>query len=251
MVEIKVLEEEARGLFGECNGFDINCLKKPIEVNEKYLPCHLQDTQWLAELINRRLVAKGVCLSKRKIFAYVEKSKKFDDMRHDYELSLVKNFILQKVGEIKQRQKPSSYDEWTLKMNQDFVRIVRDGVLSGLKAIGLDPKIIEEGLEGDSKWRQECLSMGFDNRYNPDFCRENLKETSPYLEGNWFALCEYEYYLEHKDVVDKFGKASESMRMSHYEYMQRLSIFNDQHRNRMEEIASVCKLNDIDAGRNA
>ena len=106
----------------------------------------------------------------------------------------------------------------------------RKGVVDTLLAIGMDKDAIEEGIEKNAnKWREKYMKISFYNLYSvlPAYSlspssgeKKILEKPSQEHYEKWLKLRLYEYYMEHKDSVDKYGEVLPEMKMTESEVME-------------------------------
>lgn len=122
----------------------------------------------------------------------------------------------------------------------------RKGVVDTLLAIGMNINAIEEGIEKNAnKWRENHMTIAFRNLYCvspysllPSGNKEKLlEEPSQEHYEKWLKLRLYEYYIEHKDSVDKYGKVLPEMKMTEAEVIELKKWLEVAHEKRMKQIA--------------
>lgn len=217
-----LLEEEVKSFFPKEGVWYSSCFKRPREVAHAYLPCHLRDNGWMSELLHRDLEDKGIYISAREIKKFMDESELFNELRHDYELTIVKwqiNFI-QGGGE--GWLIPEGFDDGSIIFDPNVDVMVRGGVVKTLRAIGMDREVIEEGLEKyASIWREGYMMQGFSREYEPVvYMKGTPGPANESHKKNYLAMKLYKYYQEHKESVDKYGKATPEMLMTKEEARQ-------------------------------
>ena len=221
-----------------------NCFNKSNFVAEENLPCHLRNDKWLADLILKKY--NLYYLGKGTIIEYIINSNNFNKLRHEYEQKIVSwqidwmcnggdNWIIdEKLGG----------DLYLFSTKCDYA--FRKGVVDTLLAIGMNINAIEEGIEKNAnKWRENHMTIAFRNLYCvspysllPSGNEEKLlEEPSQEHYEKWLKLRLYEYYIEHKDSVDKYGKVLPEMKMTEAEVIELKKWLEVAHEKRMKQIA--------------
>ncbi len=217
-----ILEEEIKEFFPSEGTWLSHCFKQPDEISYDNLPCHLRDNSWMSNLLQNVLYNKGVYIPQHTIKKFMNNSEEFTNLRHEYELRIVKWEInwISKGGE--NWLPPNGEDELSMLFSEDIDKIIRGGVVRTLKAIGMNGEIIEEGLEKYADtWRPAAMSMGFIHKYEPfTFTKGTPESADAKHKQNWLANREYEYYQEHKRSVDNYGTKTPAMQMTPEEHSQ-------------------------------
>lgn len=238
-----ILEQESLRFFPETGIWFSGCFSRPNDVAYAYLPCHLRDNLWLSKLMWQNLSEIGVDIPLNKIRKFVSTSENFQELRHAYELEIVKWQIdfIKNGGE--NWLAPKGYDEASFLFGEDVDKIIRGGVSRTLQSIGMNYDVIEEGLEKYSdEWRPSSMMLGFKNKFEkPMFLGISPEPASWEHRQNWLANREYKYYLEHKDSVDKYGTPTSAMKMTPEEHRELISVLNKQNNDRLEYINELKK----------
>lgn len=234
--QIEILNQEIENFFPQTGRWSSMCYQKPAEVHKTFLPCHLADNAWMAQLLADNLLQKGILIPTANIQEYISNSKRFNELKHNYELEIVKwqiNYIMQDGdGWIM----PEGYDEMSLMLGRSVEYMVRGGVIKTLQAIGMDSEVIEEGLEKNlNLWLHKCISRSFSNLFEPHFYLYG--SPAPALQTHkvdWIAAREYEYYKRYQSAVDKYGKLTPAMKLSADEYKALIVRLTDSDAQRRE-----------------
>lgn len=214
-----------------------NCFKQPQEIKKINLPCHLDDFEWLADFLIQtykiKYIDRGIVLD------YVKNSQKFNNARNKYKKEIVKWQI---------NWMSSGGDNWIcddelFMFSKDCDVIFRKGIVDTLLAIGLDIDTIEEGIEMNYKlWREGHMRVAFHNAYSiinfslDGNVRNNLEEPSQEHFEKWLKLRLYEYYIKHKESVDKYGEILPAMQMTDQEVRKLKIWLNAEHEKRIKQI---------------
>lgn len=238
------LDKTLKNFFPKDGHWHSNCFNKSNFVAEENLPCHLRNDKWLADLILKKY--NLYYLGKGTIIEYIINSNNFNKLRHEYEQKIVSwqidwmcnggdNWIIdEKLGG----------DLYLFSTKCDYA--FRKGVVDTLLAIGMNINAIEEGIEKNAnKWRENHMTIAFRNLYCvspysllPSGNEEKLlEEPSQEHYKKWLKLRLYEYYIEHKDSVDKYGKVLPEMKMTEAEVIELKKWLEVAHEKRMKQIA--------------
>ena len=238
------LDKTLKNFFPKDGHWHSNCFNKSNFVAEENLPCHLRNDKWLADLILKKY--NLYYLGKSTIIEYIINSNNFNKLRHEYEQKIVSwqidwmcnggdNWIIdEKLGG----------DLYLFSTKCDYA--FRKGVVDTLLAIGMNINAIEEGIEKNAnKWRENHMTIAFRNLYCvspysllPSGNEEKLlEEPSQEHYEKWLKLRLYEYYIEHKDSVDKYGKVLPEMKMTEAEVIELKKWLEVAHEKRMKQIA--------------
>lgn len=233
----QILDELANDLFSLDGSWYSNCFKRSNTIDEAFLPCHLRDANWLAELMIKKYELDT--LKKDEITAYILTSSEFKELRDNYE---------QKIVSWQIDWMCSGGENWICEnefyMYSDrYDEIFRNGIRDTLIAIGMDSEAVEQGIENNvDKWREQCLKVTFSNIYNlnstsveiENFLRvvpnntysffdidkaENKLLSSEYYE-KWRRYKLYKYYVNNKHSVDKYGEVLPEMQMTEEEALK-------------------------------
>ena len=119
----------------------------------------------------------------------------------------------------------------------------RKGIVDTLLAIGMNIDAIEEGIEKNTdKWREGYMRVAFHNIYSGHRFSSygsdapTLEEPNQEHYENWRKLRLYEYYIEHKDSVDKYGEVLPEMKMTEIEVTKLKKWLENEHEERMRKI---------------
>lgn len=244
-----LLDEHVSEFFPKNGKWYSNCFRQPQEIEKVNLPCHLNDFEWLADFMIQTYNIKYI--DREIVLDYVKNSQKFNDARNKYKKEIVKWQI---------NWMSSGGDNWIcdddlFMFGKDCDIIFRKGIVDTLLAIGLDFDTIEEGIEKNSKlWREGYMRVAFYNVYGminfslDGNVRSNLEEPTQEHFENWEKLRLYEYYIKHKESVDKYGKILPAMQMTEEEVRKLKIWLNDEHKKRIKEIEAyknACKLKSL------
>ena len=219
-----MLKKESRNFFPETGRWHSGLYGNTKGVVPENAPSHLNDTEWLVELVKQHLrEEKGIEIPYSKIYDYVQTSPEFKNAKHDYAMDVVKWQIDWMNGGGGGWLLPDGYNDFAMfGPNADIA--FRGGVVKTLTAIGLDKELVEEGLETFADdWLERNMTRAFNNEFNPvrrysiaradkgDIKGEKLPPASEKHLQEWLMLRKWEYYQEHKASVDKYGSKTMSM----------------------------------------
>ena len=235
----KLLEEVSIQIFSKDGSYSPICFSRITknDLNDIYLPCHLRDNDWLIKLFQSNKKLRNISYAEVKKFI---SSSFFQEMRHEYELKIVFwqiNYMLTNKGGFIFKENNSSFLEDLI--NCDL--IFRERVILILNAIGIDQEVIEEGLEKTRNyWLRPLMKKAFYNENNLRYCLvENIEDCQEEYEDAWFQLREYEYYQQHKDIVDKYGIILPSMQMNLSEVQKLQEIREKEYQKRQEYLKQI------------
>lgn len=205
------IEEAAKGMFPKSGAWSASEFRD----SPDSLIQHLRDDNWLATRLQSMNLEDVDYLD---MLAYVLRSSEFKKLRHDYEQRIVKWQI---------EWMKSGGDGWLVPegYGEDFALYYgtcdiafRKGVVLTLKAINMNAEAIEEGLESNSDiWLMQQMKSAYRLTYCcpmfSDINPSDLPEDKEH-EEKWLRYRMYEYYQEHKESVDKYGKATDDMLIS-------------------------------------
>mgnify|MGYP004458075897 FL=1 len=235
-----ILDKELEDFFPQKGSWKISCFSKSKKLEWIYLPCHIRDNDWLAKLILKKYDLKFI--EKQEVLNYLTTSEQFNKSRHDYEQRIVNWQInwMRNGGEDWLVDKKLGGDLYIFSPKCDYA--FRKGIVDTLLAIGMNIDAIEEGIEKNAdKWREHYMETAFYNLYHVPYDitlsnQESLEEPSEEHYEKWLKLRLYEYYIEHKDSVDKYGKVLPEMKMTESEVMELKKWLEVAHEERMKQI---------------
>lgn len=240
MKTIELLDKTLENFFPQKGNWSSSCFSKLKTLEEKNLPCHIRDNDWLADFIIKKY---NFDLSdKIEILNYIKTSEQFNKSRYEYEQRIVswqidwmtnggENWIIDdKLG--------GEFYMFSPKCDYAF----RKGIVDTLLAIGMNIDAIEEGIEKNAnKWREKYMRVAFRNLYSVSnyafFNNELLEKYSKEHYEKWLKLRLYEYYIEHKNSVDKYGEVLAEMKMTNEEVAELKKSLETEHEERMKKIA--------------
>ena len=232
------LDEIVEDFFPKEGDWNSNCFNKSKVVAEENLPCHLRDDAWLADLIIKKYNLNS--LSKETIVEYIKNSDYFNKLRYEYEQKIVSWQIdwMLNGGENWIVDGNLGGEFYLFSPSCDYA--FRKGIVATLLAIGMDLEAIEEGIEKNaSKWREKYMRCAFYNLYSNRFNRYDkgeLEEPSKEHYEKWMKLRLYEYYMEHKDSVHKYGEILPAMQMDDLEVESLRKWLEEAHNKRIAQL---------------
>lgn len=209
----KILLEEIETFFPTNGRWGSNCFRKSNELKYWNLPCHLRDNKWMAQYLENKFLNKGLLIPAPAIQDFLDSSDRFNELRHNYELEIVRWQIDWMRNDGEGWLIPKGYDDFSIKISPDAVEIFRGGVVRTLTAIGMDLEVVEEGIEKNADmFRERYILAGFRNEFEPVLYHHG--SPAPVDEEhkqNWLKAKRYEYYCKHKQSVDKYGEPHPDM----------------------------------------
>lgn len=240
----KMLEIAVQDFFPKTGEWTSNCFQRPRELHMCNLESNLRNDKWLAQMIKKQCNLDNV--NYYDILDFVKKSPIFQELRHNYELEVVR----WQIEWIKNGGENWICDE---ELGGDFTMLspvcdlgIRKGVVDTLLAIGMDEEVIEEGLEKYADiWRNRFISSAFFNKYNCfTFLADPnvpIPEIDKEHESAWIRYRKYEYYRAHKKSVDKYGTPDEDMLMSQDEAIRLKNYLDVKDKERKQEMEDYKK----------
>ncbi len=213
---------------GSWGSSEFSCFKNSLIGN-------LRNNSWLAQhLMEKELQDVPLNI----ILDFVENSYFFHEERDSYEQRIVKWQIEWMMSGGEGWLVPKGYDNDFFFFNEDIDIAFRLGILNTLRAIGMDKRVIEKGIEiNASLWRRQNMERAFRNRYEPTLSfmfntDEIVKCSEEYLNA-WVRVRLYEYYQAHRDSVDIYGSIVPEMQISSEEVQDLRLFLNKFHDERM------------------
>lgn len=220
---------------------NITSIQKNLNFYKKnFLPFHTRDTFWLSKYLEQSFNQMQALKKFRSekihvgvvsgyIKKYVESSPKFDAVRSFYEQNLVRAYINMTLN----YKADDFFSKGTIKTQEhralNYNQLFRERIVNAMSFLGVDRNSIEVGLEANaSLWREKVNKQTFYNIYNIDnmdaivnpdgllakhapMRRNKLMSVGNKLYGRWKNLQDYEYYQEHKQVIDQLGVVTPAM----------------------------------------
>jgi len=242
MNTIEFLDKILEDFFPQQGVWYSNCFSKSKELMESNLPCHIRDNNWLVDLIIKKYNLDST--EKDVILNYIVTSEKFNKLRYEYEQRIVSWQIdwMRNGGENWKIDEELGGDLYIFSAKCDYA--FRKGIVDTLLAIGMNVDAIEEGIEKNAnKWRENYMRIAFNNLYSVSHFsfysnnNELLEKPSQEHYEKWLKLRLYEYYIEHKDSVDKYGKILPEMKMTELEVAELKKWLEVAHEERMKKIS--------------
>lgn len=200
---------------GEWSGF---CFQQDSTVEKINLPCHLHDSNWLAECLE--LDQDMIHENHRDILDYVKTSEFFNEKRKEYEMKIVK-WQIELILSGGTRIAPYASYEGAASLEGPMGDVVfRKSIVETLAAIGMDHEVIEEGIEIYADlWREVVMENAFYSQYSfLSYLSGQEEKIGPYCDDAhlqaWLRLRRYDYYQEHKESVDRYGCVLPDMQLS-------------------------------------
>lgn len=249
-----ILDDASIDFFPKDGTWYSNCFRRSTDLNKGNLPCHLRNNRWMAHVLKED--QKLFMISTKYIEEYMNRSKKFIDARHNYELEIVKWQInwMRNGGEGWIVDDELGGDFYIMGPVCDLA--FRKGIVDTLTKIGMDSEVVEEGIEKNADlWRDRYMRRAFLNEFDPilidysfsifgeerkndDINKPTLAKVDPSFEEAWLKMRRYEYYQQHKSSVDKYGVVLPEMLMNNEGYntlKEEISVKSDLRRQEIEE----------------
>lgn len=236
------LDKILKDFFPQQGNWKSSCFSKSKELEKINLPCHIRDNNWIADLIIKKYNLDSI--EKEEILNYITTSEQFNKLRYEYEQRIISWQIdwMRNGGDNWITDQELGGDLYLFSTKCDYA--FRKGVVDTLLAIGMDIDAIEEGIEKNaSEWREGHMRVAFHNLYSVSrfslYGSEDkmLEEPSQEHYEKWLKLRLYEYYIEHKDSVDKYGEILPEMKMTESEVIELKKWLETAHEERMKKIS--------------
>ena len=212
-----VLKEEIESFFPKSGVWYSSCFERSEELTREIMPCHLRNYRWLSKLLHNELkIFKRIYIEENQVLAYIKNSERFQELRHNYELEIVRWQINYMKNNGEGWIIPEGYGDFSM-FGPNCDKFFRASVVATLSSIGLNLDAIEEGLEKyASMWREIYMRITFRNIYEPISCmaKNQLDGPQKELKDTWLKLRKYQYYVEHKNSVDKYGMLEPEMMLA-------------------------------------
>lgn len=234
------LDKTLEDFFPKQGVWHSNCFSRSETLEESNLTCHIRDNNWLADLIIKKYNLDSV--GKDVILNYIVTSEQFNKLRYEYEQKIVSWQIdwMCNGGENWIIDEELGGDLYMFSTKCDYA--FRKGIVDTLSAIGMNIDAIEEGIEKNAnKWRENHMRLAFHNLYSVSsftfYDNELLGEPNQEHYEKWLKLRLYEYYIEHKHSVDKYGEMLPEMKMTELEVIELKKWLEVAHEERMKQIS--------------
>ena len=216
----KKLERATLNFFPLEGKWYYSCYKRPDDLNKKNLPCHLYDNEWLVKMLKKD---QNLKIDDERILDFIENSEFFKEAKKEYTQRIIKWQIewMKQGGD--NWLVPEGYGGDFTPIMKDYDKCFREGVLKTLTYIGINEEEVEEGLERNANiWRDIMMETAYFNEF------EGLLADNVFLKPNhqerWLKYRNYEYYMNHKQSVDKYGSINDDMLISEEE-VNELELF--------------------------
>lgn len=239
--EREFLEDQIENFFPRNGHWRSWCFNKVdrLEVSEKYFPCHLRDNLWLSQLLVKKIkdsyqieIPYGIVLN------FISNSKRFEELRHEYELEVVRWQINWMINGGENWLLPEGFSELSPLFGTDYDICFRGGVVKTLKAIGMNENVIQEGIEKyAAMWRNKCMNRAFNQEFAPIMMfKKQIEESSSEFKQNWLKYRKYQYYSKHKYYVDHYGEVEPEMLINGEDLIELEQTLNQQIEERKKQI---------------
>ena len=209
-------------------------------------------------------------LSKDTLQKFVATSPVFDKQRCEFEQHLVKSYISECLDYKNDDFFSRSIEKILETGSENYDKLFRCRVIDAMNFLGVNRSKIEDGLELNADlWRRDVMGLAFANRYrdlgvtytkgrtmqipHEDVVdtksayhkyvnrrniteyyllpRADMSKRARTIYDKWMCLREYEYYLNHKNVIDRLGTATPNMKIKQKVSKQLLCEINDLDKN--------------------
>ena len=213
-----------------------------------YLPLHLHDDEWLMNYVATvmQMNRPNCKVLNRAIRYFIKKSTAFQKCRADFERLVTgvqaKYMITTAVpNALMKNTLPTAF---MLKNENNYDVKFRQEVINVMTANGASVENVEQALEEHADvWRKKTMIIAFENEYYPliDIVHDNEKASgwwkrlAKVKQGHqavWLKRREYDYYQQHKELIDQLGLATPNMKINKYQLKHldtKLSLYEKAH----------------------
>lgn len=244
----EILINATNNFFPESGKWYSSCFERSKKCSRSNLPCNLRDNNWLAELLLKEANLSDEYYGS--VLNFVVNSELFQEKRHEYELKIVKWQIQWIAGGGENWICDENYGGDIMFLTPVCDLGFRKAVIDTLSAIGMNKEVIEEGLEKYADiWRERFMNAAFRNQYEPimynflcslsDEKQNEIPPVDPKHKEAWMKMRLYEYYCNHKDSIESYGKVTPEMKMTKEEVKELETYLNEENKKRLELINKV------------
>ena len=231
----KSLNEIIENFFPKTGIWCSECFARPKELALKNIACNLKDNDWIARFIIKKYYLDSLRKEyylpmeyKDYIVEFLNKSERFKELRHEYELRIVKWQIEYMLNDGENWIVDPEFGGEFYIFSGNCDKAFRKGIVDTLTAIGIDKEVIEEGIEINRHlWFEKYTKLAFKNLYagsNSEF----PQPSDEHLE-KWLKIRSYDYYIEHKESVDKYGGISPGIYIEPQEEIELREWLKEEH----------------------
>ena len=208
-----ILDKKIKNFFPKDGKWYSSCYAQPSEFEMDNLPCHLRNSEWLAQML--RYQQNIYDINFEQILEYVINSSFFAEQRQEYEEKIVKWQINYMINGGEGWLVDPAYGGDFSSMKDKCEKQFRQGVIKTLTAIGLDRETIEICLEKYSNiWLNKMINTSFNNTFEythsfptiddntVNLNSYEMPKADPLFREAWIKLKRYYYYQEHKQYVN-------------------------------------------------
>ena len=195
----------------------------------KYLPLHTNDTAWLMKYVYKvakKYQGEDYEINPKTVKDFVCNNVTFQQKRSCYEQRLTALKIISMMESpflnVFVRGEGSPFFNKNL-INYDA--LFRQEVINTLVKMGFDKHNVELSLEKHADlWRKQAMIISFENKYYPiseiiatnepfDKWWARLAKFKQKHQEVWLKRHEFNYYFDHKNIIDEAGCATPNMKM--------------------------------------
>lgn len=145
----------------------------------------------------------------------------------------------------------TNYHPFISRLQKNTDKLFRQGAINSLKLLGIDQHLIEVNLEKHANlWRNDTMQDAFFNQHPIPLATDDYLNlhTSYYmreiLKLDWLRQREYQYYQDHKEIIDELNLATPNMKMTKEEaeiLNQQVALLEDRFKNCIQPTKSTGK----------
>lgn len=197
---------------------------------EDYLPYHVHDDAWLTNYVSAVAKSKHPkrMIGRDNIQDYVQHSGIFYACRSRYESELFRAQIQYMLHKPMPNGLMTDATPYQNRHALDYDKTFRQALQTALAQTGLSQHMVEVRIEENADvWRKAVMKQAFENHFYPHPYPELIethKEFDPWWgemakikqahQDVWLQCREYNYYFEHKDVIDHTNTATAAMQLN-------------------------------------
>ncbi|MBR4419138.1 MAG: hypothetical protein IKT33_03985 [Clostridia bacterium] len=150
---------------------------------------------------------------------YVKFTTKYKALRDEFEQNIVRSYISNWVTYIREDDFYCKGErKKAMVQSENFDHLFRYNVVSAMQFLNIPDENIQAGLERyNNYWRETAMLLSFKNHFKKIFGKEYDFENQDFdlknYEYKWMIVRNSEYYDQHKDAVNKYGKVNLAMKM--------------------------------------
>lgn len=208
----------------EIDQFKSSQLKVQNAYTPQYLIFHTRDQAWLTNYafsVITRNNSAGQPVTIAEVSDYIKTAPAFTRAVRAFEQRVVKAYIRANMREVFGEYEFLPTKPLHESFHGEYDKYMRQAVITSARLVGLDRHTAEVGLEQNPDlWREKTMKATLECNYFPDsdqptnpFDRDDWLDLKAKYQDVWLREREYQYYQEHKALIDELGVATPNMLM--------------------------------------